>query len=227
MHQLAFELNKPPSPSIDNFVVGDNRELLATLEQFLRGGSNVRFLYLWGLADVGKTHLLRATGAAWEASGRKSCYDMRLIDAHTFNDELCICVDDIDSLNVEEQTVFFNVYNEVRACGGRMIITGNQPLSALGLRMDVRTRIGRGLVYQVFPLDDVQKKEALVEYAKLRGFDMSKEVIAFILARYPRDLRSLNALLDGLDRYSMELKRVITVPLVKSFFELTDKPNDQ
>jgi DnaA family protein len=82
-------------------------------------------------------------------------------------------------------------------------------------------------VYQVFPLDDVQKKEALVEYAKLRGFDMSKEVIAFILARYPRDLRSLNALLDGLDRYSMELKRVITVPLVKSFFELTDKPNDQ
>ena len=77
-------------------------------------------------------------------------------------------------------------------------------------------------MYQVFGLDDIQKKEALVEYAKLRGFDMSMEVIAFILSRYPRDLRSLVALLDGLDRYSMELKRGITVPLVKSFFDLTD-----
>jgi DnaA family protein len=103
-----------------------------------------------------------------------------------------------------------------------MIITGRQPLSALDLRSDVLTRLGWGLVYQVFGLDDIQKKEALVEYAKLRGFDMSKEVIAFILSRYPRDLRSLVALLDGLDRYSMELKRGITVPLVKSFFDLTD-----
>ena len=222
MHQLAFELKTAPSPSIDNFVVGQNRELLATMEQFIKSGSDVRFIYLWGLADVGKTHLLRAAGSAWEAAGRRVCYDMRCVDAHILNNELCLCVDDIDRLTADEQIVFFNAYNEVRNCGGRMIITGRQPLSALDLRSDVLTRLGWGLVYQVFGLDDIQKKEALVEYAKLRGFDMSKEVIAFILSRHPRDLRSLVSLLDGLDRYSMELKRGITVPLVKSFFDLTD-----
>ena len=103
-----------------------------------------------------------------------------------------------------------------------MVVTGSQPLSALDLRADVLTRLGWGLVYQVLPLDDAQKTEALVEYAKLRGFDMSTEVIAFVLARYPRDLRSLIALLDGLDRYSMELKRSVTIPLVKSFFDVND-----
>jgi DnaA family protein len=81
MHQLAFELKTAPSPSIDNFVVGQNRELLATMEQFIKSGSDVRFIYLWGLADVGKTHLLRAAGAAWEAAGRRVCYDMRCVDA--------------------------------------------------------------------------------------------------------------------------------------------------
>jgi DnaA family protein len=49
-----------------------------------------------------------------------------------------------------------------------------------------------------------------------------KEVIDFILARYPRDLSSLLALLGGLDRYSLELKRGITIPLIKSFLDLKD-----
>ncbi|MDC1311953.1 DnaA regulatory inactivator Hda [Burkholderiales bacterium] len=222
MHQLAFQLKKAPSPSIDNFVVGQNCELVATIDQFLKRDNDVRFLYLWGLADSGKTHLLRAAGAAWESLGRMVCYDMRLTESHTLNDELCICVDDIDQLNADEQIDFFNVYNEIRTCGGKMLVTGRQPLSALNLRADVLTRLGWGLVYQVFPLDDVQKTEALVEYAKLRGFRISKDVIAYVLARYPRDLRSLIALLDGLDRYSMELKRGITIPLVKSFCDVKD-----
>mgnify|MGYP005666949087 CR=1 FL=1 len=222
MHQLAFQLKTAPSPSIDNFVVGQNRELVATIGRFLKRSSDVRFLYLWGLADSGKTHLLRAAGVAWESLGHGVCYDMRLVEAHTLNDELCLCIDDIDQLNADEQIDFFNIYNEIRNCGGRMVMAGRQPLSALDLRADVLTRLGWGLIYQVFPLDDTQKTEALVEYAKLRGFSISKEVIAFVLARYPRDLRSLVALLDGLDRYSMELKRGITIPLVKSFFNFKD-----
>ena len=222
MYQLAFQLKTAPPPSIDNYVIGQNRELVATIEEFLKGRSDIRFLYLWGLANSGKTHILRPAGAAWEALGHGVCYDIRLIEGHTLNDELCVCVDDIDHLNADEQIEFFNIYNEIRNCGGRMVVTGSQPLSALDLRADVLTRLGWGLVYQVLPLDDAQKTEALVEYAKLRGFDMSTEVIAFVLARYPRDLRSLIALLDGLDRYSMELKRSVTIPLVKSFFDVND-----
>ena len=166
--------------------------------------------------------MLRAVGAAWEESGKHTSYGLALDKSYTFDDQLCVCVDGVDRLDGHEQIEFFNMYNAIRDCGGRMFITGAQPLSGLSLRPDVRTRLGWGLVYQIFPLDDVQKTEAMVEYAKLRGFDISPEVIAFVLARHPRDLTSLVALLDGLDRYSLELKRGITIPLVKSFFESRD-----
>jgi len=222
MHQLAFQLKTAPPPSLDNFVVGQNRELLSTIGKFLLGREEVRFMYLWGLEGSGKTHLLRAVGAAWQDSGKQTSYGLSLDHSDPLDDQLCVCVDGVDRLDGDEQIEFFNVYNEIRDCGGRMFVNGRQPLSGLSLRPDVLTRLGWGLVYQIFPLDDIQKKEAMVEYAKLRGFDISPEVIAFVLARHPRDLTSLVALLDGLDRYSMELKRGITIPLVKSFFALGD-----
>ena len=222
MHQLAFQLKGAPLPSLGNFVVGQNRELLSTIGDFLHGLETVQFMYLWGLEGSGKTHLLRAVGAAWEESGKHTSYGLALDKSYTFDDQLCVCVDGVDRLDGHEQIEFFNMYNAIRDCGGRMFITGAQPLSGLSLRPDVLTRLGWGLVYQIFPLDDVQKTEAMVEYAKLRGFDISPEVIAFVLARHPRDLTSLVALLDGLDRYSLELKRGITIPLVKSFFASRD-----
>jgi DnaA-homolog protein len=223
MHQLAFQLKASPPPSLDNFVVGQNRELLSTIGRFLLGREEVRFLYLWGLEGSGKTHLLQAVGAAWQDSGRRTSHSLSLDEADPLDDQLCVCVDGVDRLDDNEQIEFFNMYNEIRDCGGRMFVTGRQPLSGLSLRPDVLTRLGWGLVYQVFPLDDIHRAEAMVEYAKLRGFNISPEVIAFVLARHPRDLTSLVALLDGLDRYSMELKRSITIPLVKSFFESGDR----
>jgi DnaA family protein len=40
-------------------------------------------------------------------------------------------------------------------------------------------------------------------------------VIDYVLARQSRDLPHLIALIDALDRYSLESKRPITVPLVR------------
>jgi DnaA family protein len=41
------------------------------------------------------------------------------------------------------------------------------------------------------------------------------EVIAYLLTRMRRDMRSLNAILDRIDQVSLELKRPITLPLVR------------
>jgi DnaA family protein len=222
MHQLAFQLKSAPQPTLENFIVGQNRELLSTIGRFLCGDQNTRFIYLWGSSGAGKTHLMRASGAVMTAEGCHVCYDLKSDDVPTFDASTCFCIDNVDDLEHHEQIIFFNTYNKLRDCGGRMLVVGQQPLSNLSLRADVLTRLSWELVYQVFPLDDIQKTQAMVEYAKLCGFDVPKEVIDFILARYPRDLSSLLALLGGLDRYSLELKRGITIPLIKSFLDLKD-----
>ena len=68
----------------------------------------------------------------------------------------------------------------------------------------------------MLPLTDAEKSAALAAHAKARGFALSEDVSAYLLTHARRDMRSLVAALDTLDRYSLETGRPITVPLLKS-----------
>ena len=61
--QLALDLIQPLRPSLDNFVVGRNAEVIAALRNLAAGGSE-RFVYLWGGEGSGRTHLLQAIAAS-------------------------------------------------------------------------------------------------------------------------------------------------------------------
>jgi DnaA family protein len=51
-------------------------------------------------------------------------------------------------------------------------------------------------------------------------------VIAYLLRHAPRDMASLIAILDALDRYSLEQKRPVTLPLVRDALEsMKDRPH--
>jgi DnaA family protein len=89
----------------------------------------------------------------------------------------------------------------------------------LSLREDLRTRLGWGLVYEVLPLADDDKAQALATYAKQRGFNLSMEVIDYLLKHGRRDLPSLLAMLAAVDRFSLASKRAITVPLLKDWLQ--------
>ena len=45
MKQLALELASPPVPTLDNFVAGNNAEVVAALRTLACGDSAVRFVY--------------------------------------------------------------------------------------------------------------------------------------------------------------------------------------
>jgi DnaA family protein len=61
----------------------------------------------------------------------------------------------------------------------------------------------------------MEKKLALNQYSKDRGLNLKTEVIEYLLRYYKRDLHSLIATLDALDRWSLKTKRPITIPLLK------------
>ena len=70
MKQLALELASPPVPTLDNFVAGENAEVVAALRALARGEGDERFVYLWGGAGSGRTHLLHAVLREWRAARR-------------------------------------------------------------------------------------------------------------------------------------------------------------
>lgn len=211
MRQLALDITAPPAPAFENFVVGRNAEVIAHVRAALSGGGE-RFVYLWGEPGCGRTHLLKAAAAGGSY--------VRCDAGSVFDDGApLLAADDVERLDTSAQVALFNRYNALREQGGALIASGRVPPAQLKLRADLVTRLGWGLVLQVHALSDAEKGEALSLQARARGFTLTREVSAYLLTHAPRDMGALLTTLDALDRYSLETKRAITVPLVRQWLE--------
>jgi DnaA family protein len=102
-----------------------------------------------------------------------------------------------------------------------VLAASRTPLGALALREDLRTRLGWGLVYEALPLSDEEKAAALGGYARERGFELSDEVVDYLLRHGRRDMGSLVAAVAALDRLSLAAKRPVTVPLLREWLQAT------
>jgi len=74
------------------------------------------------------------------------------------------------------------------------------------------------MVMPVYPLEDQEKPQAVAHYAAQRGIDLSVDVVEYLLTRGSRDLPTLLSTIVALDRFSLEKKRPITVPLLKTLW---------
>ncbi|HTP61243.1 MAG TPA: DnaA/Hda family protein [Burkholderiales bacterium] len=190
MKQLALGISPRQQPTLDNFVPGANAELISRLRAFKTGNFSENVLYLWGEAGSGKSHLLSA------------CAGPNVVD-------------DVDKLDDTSQIGLFNAINAARQSGGAVLAAGNAPPAQLPLREDLKSRLAWGLVYQVKRLTDEERGVYLRGEAARRGTQLPDEVVSYLLTRMRRDLPSLAAMLDRLDRASLERKRPITLPLVR------------
>lgn len=219
MRQLALELAAPPAPTLDNFVAGDNLEVVAALRALAGGDSAERFIYLWGSPGSGRSHLMRGVLNALAAAGR----GVRLYagGATPLVDDpaTAVGVDDVERLDAQAQINLFNIFNNLKESDGVLVVTGELPPARLPLRADLLTRLASGLVYEVRALSEADLRAAVADYAVARGFRVPDEVADYLLVRVPRDLSSLRALVDTLDRVSLEQKRAVTVPLAREVLQ--------
>lgn len=216
MKQLLLEISADFSPTLENFVAGRNAEALQALRESAAGTQPERFIYLWGEPSSGKSHLLEAFVAAVAQRGLRAVYvrcGAGLPEGLEGYD--AVALDDVGQLDGEGQIALFNLYNRLREGRGRLLTSGPCAPAQLPMRPDVVTRLGWGLVYQVHGLSDEEKTQALHAHAESRGFRLGAGVAEYLLRHWRRDLPSLLQALDALDRYSLETKRPITVPLLR------------
>ena len=202
MKQLLLDIKPPAPPTLQNFVVGRNAEALATLQALMNGAAQSRFIYpkfiyLWGEKGSGKTHLLSACKAI----------SMRVAD-------------DVHLLNNAAQITLFNQYNQLKEAGETLITAGLHAPSQMGLRDDLATRLAWGLVYQLHPLNDDEKAQALKQHAAERGMKLPDDVTDYCLRYLRRDLFTLMSVLDALDEWSLTVKQPVTVPMLKKLLQL-------
>ena len=220
MSQLLLDISPDRKPSLDNFVVGRNQELLAALRQAVEGRSSERCFYLWGESGSGKSHLLQACVLASLDAGHSAVYAHDSIPPQSMDKSATVVAeDDVEALDDAAQIGLFNLYNQVRESGGMLLVSGKESPLHLKLRDDLRTRLGWGLVYQVHVLSDDEKALALAQHAQEKGYALASEVTQYLLRHGRRDLPSLIAVLDALDEQSLRLHRVPSVPLLKEILQ--------
>ena len=197
MKQLLLDIKPAAPPTLLNFIAGRNDEALASLSAVASNSAQSKFIYLWGEAGSGKSHLL----SACEAIGMQ-------------------VVDNVHLLNNDAQIDLFNTYNQLKESGGTLITAGLHAPTQMGLRDDLATRLAWGLVYQLHPLNDAEKALALQNHAAERGIRLPTEVVDYCLRYLRRDLSTLMATLDALDEWSLTTKKPVTVPLLRQLLQL-------
>jgi DnaA family protein len=228
MYQLPLDLHRIEAPSLENFVVGRNGEVLAQLRLLREGAalSGAALIYLWGEPGCGKSHLLQALVGAPRVLGPDSPPETFPIGAvapgaatpgaaapgaHSI-----VALDDCDRLDAERQQRAFQLINHARARPGTTVVAaGAQAPLALALRDDLRTRLGSGLVYRLHLLSDDEKAAVIGRVASERGVAIASDVVPWLIAHTSRDIRALLRLFDALDRHAFERKRAITLPLLR------------
>jgi DnaA family protein len=219
MQQLTLALAPAPEPTFDTFFAGRNEATLATLAALRHAlDGNEHFVYLWGPRGSGKSHLLRAFAADAARNGTPATY---IAAGESMPAEASVvAADDAHQLDMVGQLALFDLYNRFRTSGGMLLSAGDRPPAELPLREDLRTRLGAGVVLRVEPLSDEEKRAALSEHGRQRGLALAPELIDYLLTHVTRDMGTQMAVVDTLDRVSLERKRPITQPLLREVLAL-------
>ncbi len=222
--QLPLALRYPPDQRFDSFVAGDPATVLAPLRALAarpgRGG-----VLLVGPGGTGKTHLLIAACADAESQGHAAAYLHassavgRLSEAlEAMHDFGVVAIDGIDGVagRGDDEIALFHFHNRMHDADRAVLYAARDTPEALPLVLpDLRSRLSQCTRVVLSPLDDDGRRDVLRLRADRRGLQVDEAAIDWLLRRVDRDLNSLTALFDRLDRASLAAKRRITVPFLR------------
>jgi DnaA-homolog protein len=226
--QLALRFPLSSRCRFDDFVVGDNAELLRRLEELpvLPGG--MRGCFLFGPAGSGRTHLLQA--ACHRHGPRGGAIYLPLADAavapELFDGLGALALVALDDVHLwlgdgHREATLMALYQSLLEAGGCLLVSAAVAPAELGFCLpDLASRLRALPGYRVREPDDAGKARVLERLARERGLELTGPVLDFWLARSTRRLADLLQQFERLDAAAMAAQRRVTVPLLKEVLGL-------
>jgi len=226
MKQIALDIGLACGPTLANFLAGPNAAVLQHLQLWAGSAESSSHrspvpTYLWGAPGSGKTHLLKAARESLREQGaRVGWLDASVLDAPPADEAwAAVLLDDVHLYTAAQQQTAFQWFVHAQTLQRPVLAAGAVAPVALQLRDDLRTRLGWGHVFCLHVMSEPERRAVLRQAADARGAFLRDEVMDFMLTRFSRDLGALMELLELLDGYSLQTKRPITIPLIKSMME--------
>ncbi len=220
--QLPLSLRTPPDQRLEAF---HGQPAARDAVGAAARGESADWLYLSGPAGSGKSHLLLAACAEAGQVGRRAAYLPLAAFAGSLADVLpaqegadLVCLDGLEAVagHRGDEEALFHFHNRARAGAAVLLYAARGNPAALGLGLpDLTTRLGQCTRFTLEALDDDGRRELLRQRAARRGLQLDDAVLDYLMRRSERDLASLTALLDRLDKASLAAQRRITIPFLR------------
>ena len=224
--QLALHLQWRDSATFENFYASGNETALAAMYAALEGRGDP-YVYVWApQSGAGRSHLLQAACHAASLKDIPASY-LSLRDYAEWHPSMLegfeqfglVCLDDVDAVagQAEWEEACFHLYNRLHMQQTPLFVAANGPPRSLNWRLpDAVSRFMAFVVFQLHPLDDAGKCQALMQRAHRLGLTLSEDAARFLLHRCPRNPHALFACLEQLDTASWQAGRGLTIPFIKS-----------
>lgn len=227
--QRVLDLKLKSDATFDNFMVGQNEIAIKALNAFAAGGGD-SYCFVWSHSGDGLSHVLQAICHQSTINALESMY-LPLAELKVFGPDFLegidsvplVCIDDIHVVAGEAawEEALFHAFNRIRERGHRLVFGAHHVAAECGFQLkDLLSRIAWGASYPLLALCDDDKMQLLQHTAKRRGFHLPLEVARYLLAHYPRDMRTQLAILEKLDVVSLQEQHKITLPFTKSILLL-------
>ncbi len=222
--QLPLHFEFRANQTFNDFFPGTHHEIITHLQQCITGQGEQQ-IFLWGEPGLGKSHLLQACCHLAQQLKLSSFYFDLATTAHFdpallngLDESDVVCFDNIEHIagNAEWELAFFNFFNQHRDRGHKLILAASSTPNTIAIQLpDLKTRLNWGLTLKIQLLTDNEKVAALIFKARQMGFELGPQAGRYLLTHYARDLASLWALLEKLDKASLAAKRKLTLPFLK------------
>jgi len=222
MNQLGLPISLDSKMLLDNFSA--NSELVNLLHQLFQD-KKASEIYVYGLTGQGKTHVLQGLILKALASDKNAIY-IDCIDSFPehlldFIDQLSfISLDNIDLINNENQEIYFDVYNRARQAGVVILVSGSSLPTDLSVMKDLKTRLSLAAVYKLEVLNDELTMDVLNKQMNDRNLTIDSKIYEYLFKNYSRDLNTLVSAMNQLDKASLQSKKTISIPFVKTVLQL-------
>jgi len=222
MNQLGLPISLDSKKLLDNFIA--NSELLNLIHQLFQD-KKASEIYVYGLTGQGKTHVLQGVVLKALASDKNAIY-IDCIDSFPehlldFIDQLSfISLDNVDLISKENQEIFFDLYNRARQAGVVILVSGSSLPADLTVMKDLKTRLSLAAVFKLEALNDELTMDVLNKQMNDKNLTIDSKIYEYLFKNYSRDLNTLVSAMNQLDKASLQSKKTISIPFVKTVLQL-------
>ena len=225
--QLPLALRWPAHQRFESFFEGENGAGIDLLRRAAIGDEIDR-VFLSGAIGSGKTHLLIAACAEAVAAERSAQYlDLSRVSGEIastirrFGGSDVLAIDNIHAIAgfAEAEHALFDLHNRCRAEGSTLLFAAIESPHGLNLCLpDLISRLAACTQWQIRILDEAERRRVIHAVASGRGLEMDEAVLDWLFTRKARDLGTLVALLDRIDKAALSAQRRVTVPFLRQLF---------